>query len=108
MITHERLLELGFKCIKEEIDEKTYHLEIPNTLYYPNIRYMKGDYLASNPNSGIVSIYMEALDMLEFSNHLESFEQPIAWKVNTETRLLSIIRSLIGDDEFATLFLFKI
>jgi hypothetical protein len=130
-IKPERLRELGFIEVEDEkdsLDRPIYRIKPPRE--YPfDIQLVMGDYPNTNPNCGVVSIHSAASvasavpedlydkdewteeDVKRAENYtidLEAWTQPIAWYVHTEERLLSIIKSLIGEKSFADLFLFKL
>lgn len=113
-LTEKTLIKLGFEHTdKDRLDRNVYRLKVPN--YYFQIQVVLGDYPASNPNCGIVSIYspeemVSAIpkdlykkekwtikDKKRAKNYKIKFPeliQPIAWYVNTNKRLRAIISSL--------------
>lgn len=129
-IKPERLLEIGFIEVEDEkdsLDRPIYRIKAKK---YPfHLQLVMGNYPNTNPNCGVVSIHSPVStagavpddlydkdewteeDVKRAENYtieLEAWTQPIAWYVHTEERLLAIIKALIGEKDFADLFLFKL
>jgi len=130
-LTKPRLLELGFKLSEEKdyIERDIFEIKTASRKYPFTLRVVLGNYPITNPNCGIVSIHDPAHEVgavpedlydkdewteedperaRNYTIHVEAMTQPIAWYVHTEERLRAICKALFGDDEYATLFLFKL
>lgn len=99
-LTVEILKRLGFKKAKDIIDRDVWRIS-PSMYYSPMIQVSLGNYPRTNPNCGIVSIYHPKEKATGFTNKgkkkivtFKESEWPIAWGVDTYTRLEKIITSL--------------
>ena len=107
-LTDQYLLENGYE---QSYSIHTYDEKLPEDIVYRKqftdypfqIQVALGEYLETNPNCGIVSIYDPEItdcpfpteDNFEATGTLEAMEQPIAWCVNTVERLEKIVDALI-------------
>jgi hypothetical protein len=98
-ITDEILRHYSFELLppKEDgLDREVWRMKMP--FYHNEFHFVKGNYPATNPNCGILSVHTPAHEAVGFDNKgkrktfkFEASTKGIAWYVNTAERLRSII-----------------
>jgi len=103
-LDEEGLLRLGFTEHDDPIMKRKVYRIKPSMYYYPQIQMSLNTKVPStNPNCGILSIYHPEINDMTFGKegnktvpvHFAERVTPIAWYVDTYTRLHKIINALI-------------